>query len=121
MTDQLKACPFCNKKPKVVITGWVKCPQSGIGCHTRGMSKDDWQSRPLEDALQAELDTVYKNLQAAVEALFLRETPLRTSINAAVEEIRKQCIAQVNGIGYAGLYSAEQILCSHGLIPEKEE
>jgi len=58
--NKLKKCPFCKdgRKPKVDFIGHVHCPIPGIGehCSRGGLTVEEWQSRPLEDALQKRID-----------------------------------------------------------------
>jgi len=67
MSDELKACPFCNSVPMVKqyfikgvanhINYFVECP---CGNRTRSRKSyygavSEWNTRPLEDALQARI------------------------------------------------------------------
>jgi hypothetical protein len=55
--DELKACPFCNKSPIELHgkwTGFVECITDGCPIILRKMTIEQWQSRPIEDALTAE-------------------------------------------------------------------
>ena len=57
MTDELKQCPFCKRKgeindiPQTVVDG------RNCGCWADNifLTKDEWQSRPIEDALNARI------------------------------------------------------------------
>ena len=63
--SELKACPFCGKPPAVSYNGYPHCPIPGVGAHAGGMKKEEWNTRPIEDALQNEVNT----LQARIDEL----------------------------------------------------
>ena len=56
MSEELKPCPFCGGNPSVWEKGsLVNC----AGRHNADifpMSKYEWNTRPIEDALQAEVE-----------------------------------------------------------------
>lgn len=61
---ELKACPFCNIAPELVslvtpVRYFYHCPNCGIGAETQGFDRNEarnlWNTRPLEDALQARI------------------------------------------------------------------
>jgi hypothetical protein len=66
MSDELKPCPFCGEKAEIRVKQWidgegypdklvwVECPDCG-DTHR----PDNWNTRPIEDALRAELETAY--------------------------------------------------------------
>jgi hypothetical protein len=66
MSDELKACPFCGctditfspYTEKITHSTFVKCEH----CRTGWMPVNIWNTRPLEDALQARVDTLQKRL-----------------------------------------------------------
>ena len=68
MTDELKPCPFCGKNDSCYVdfdSTCYECQSCGAMCN----SLDDWQSRPLEAALQAQVD----RLRKAIEIVCQRE------------------------------------------------
>jgi hypothetical protein len=67
MTEELKPCPFCGKPAytECVDDGcYAMCPN--IECEFAGTgSQKAWNTRPIEDALRAELEAVKVELQQA--------------------------------------------------------
>lgn len=139
---ELKACPFCGN---VYGDGGIEKNKLGWRCLRCGAHLPvndwkvmddaeiyhplDWNTRPLEDKLQGELDAVRKNLQIAIEAMFLRETPaqsdlssLRQNLKEAVEEIEEKVSKPSSGgVGWFRAIRIEDILDilrSHGLIKD---
>lgn len=51
---ELKPCPFCGSKAIEADNEIVYC--SGLECIVSFIKKEQWQSRPLEDALQRKLE-----------------------------------------------------------------
>ncbi|HPS41028.1 MAG TPA: hypothetical protein PK040_00390, partial [Anaerolineaceae bacterium] len=55
---KLKPCPFCGNNKEIKYVNdfyglWVFwCPS----CHAQTASEDDWNTRPIEDELQAEIE-----------------------------------------------------------------
>lgn len=55
MTEKLKACPFCGRKPKFAKSGaesWVFCPNCGAtqdSCETNKESVDNWNARATDE------------------------------------------------------------------------
>jgi len=61
MSEKLKACPFCGEAVRLITEPWqyIHC----MNCHMEfGIHKvdhgisDRWNTRPIEDALRAELE-----------------------------------------------------------------
>ena len=67
--SELKACPFCGEPPVVGLNGYPRCPIPGIGTHAGGMTVEEWQTRPLEDALQKRVEELEKSISEAVEEI----------------------------------------------------
>jgi hypothetical protein len=76
MSDELRECPFCGFNGVEVkgndLRGWFcECPQCWGGikdhCASEAEAAEDWNTRPVEDALRAERDA------ALAEAARLRE------------------------------------------------
>src|SRR5574340_379758 len=58
MSDELKPCPFCGEKatkPETMIDGCVCCSNPDCVAWTFPSTIKQWQTRPIEDALRAEL------------------------------------------------------------------
>jgi hypothetical protein len=71
---ELKKCPFCGSEAKTddVIGRYVYCPNPD--CHMwrlegEEIEIDEWQSRPLEDALQAKLDDVVASIMVVLDCV----------------------------------------------------
>ena len=62
--SELKACPFCGEPPVVGLNGYPRCPIPGIGTHAGGMTVEEWQTRPIEDALQQRVEELEMNISA---------------------------------------------------------
>ena len=65
MTEELKPCPFCGQEERVEKLNLGKklfrviCPECLTATHLREEEKNavaEWNARPIEDALQKELD-----------------------------------------------------------------
>ena len=62
-----KNCPLCNFEPRVYDNGvaeWAVCTNSDCPLSKEPMLFYLWQSRPLEDALQARITELEKQLQS---------------------------------------------------------
>ena len=80
MTNELKPCPFCNSKAEMhfdKLAGktiyMVKCSVRECQCQEMGWHESEskaasaWNSRPIEDKLQSEIDKLNKALDLACE------------------------------------------------------
>ena len=69
MEEELKACPFCGNKPSFnPITKEVACiryHKLAIGTYTAR----EWNTRPLEDALQAKLENIKAKTQVMLDCV----------------------------------------------------
>jgi len=86
--SELKPCPFCGEPPVVGLNGYPRCPIPGIGTHAGGMTVEEWQTRPLEDALQKRAEELEKLSNAHKKLACLmdqQQIDLRASISKAVE------------------------------------
>ena len=125
--SELKACPFCGEPPVVGLNGYPRCPIPGIGTHAGGMTVEEWQTRPLEDALQKRVEELEKLSNAHKKLACLmdqQQIDLRASISKAVEEIEN-----LRGFEPEDEYDTEwlhavtrvlDILRKHGLIGEQK-
>ena len=83
MNDELKACPFCGKETaEVECDGafwWVKCQSCGASGHVywfilnngnaRDIVIDNWNTRPIEDALRLRIAELEAELKITDELL----------------------------------------------------
>jgi hypothetical protein len=75
MSDQtLRPCPFCGNpavSPSPGIAGLAGCKSNDCdGARSNGwMHTAAWNTRPVEDALRAEVDRLRAAIEAAVDAL----------------------------------------------------
>ena len=55
--SELKPCPFCGKKPNPNWTdeSYIECTNRKCSVYGYGMSTGDWNTRPIEDALNARI------------------------------------------------------------------
>lgn len=56
--SEWKACPFCGNKDILSWAGWRECRQ----CHCQ-MHPDEWNTRPLEDALNKRIAELEERIQ----------------------------------------------------------
>ena len=100
MSDELKKCPFCGSEAKVEL----RDIQTGVECTNRRCitntfvqpTYDQWNTRPLEDALQARIDKLESEndllsgratvdlLKPFVEQIKLEDEPMDT-IHAGIK------------------------------------
>jgi hypothetical protein len=100
MSEELKLCPYCGGLVKVAPHQGKAETEKLLMCCTNKRCPnegnlfyfDEWQSRPLEDALQAKLDIVRELYSEAKQIL---------------EQIEGEC--DVMGIAKAGLGTLAEI------------
>lgn len=86
MSEELKACPFCKSH----YSGYV-VERSGLefyqcqNCDARVNSFDDWNHRPIEDALQSEITRLTQRVQELEAQLKSKEI----IIDSKQQEINK--------------------------------
>lgn len=75
MSEELKACPFCGTLPQA--NSWIFrginetryfCPNQECPLSVRTVTLEEWQSRPLEDALRARAERAEKMVERLIEA-----------------------------------------------------
>lgn len=97
MKEQLKPCPSCGAKNTDNVTliselydadkyKYGKCFQCGIRMY-------DWNKRPIEDALQAELNQLRKDNQALVEQINALALKLEKAIEILADDGAIACPA----------------------------
>lgn len=62
MSEELRKCPFCGEQPERYSFHGGFSIFHGCSKHTHGMNETNWNTRPLEDALQAERDLLLAKL-----------------------------------------------------------
>ena len=95
--SELKACPFCNAEP-LYYDGIVGADHK-LNCPLYQMSIPviEWESRPIEKALQKGIVELRQNLLNArellgIEMIALNElTALRQNLKSAKNEMVEQC------------------------------
>ena len=112
MSDELKPCPFCGSKAVNDILNGIYCSNKNCYQYKHLDPISTWQSRPIEDALRAQLETannenanLHLKLDVAIEALKknansivnMRDYPNNTSVGndamfalARIDEIGKE-------------------------------
>ncbi len=56
MIKELKPCPYCGSKAIITAEGYCSCSNNNCPSDCVILSIDDWQSRPVEDALRKQLE-----------------------------------------------------------------
>ena len=74
MDKELKSCPFCKSEPKLYkVKGGGKVYACPLGHATTGECSDEesarieWNTRPIEDGLQKEIEQLKDALQLAIK------------------------------------------------------
>lgn len=67
MSEQLKPCPLCGAMPDKLRTGYM-CSTLGCALQENTVSEKDWNTRPIEDALNARNAELEKILDLFVNA-----------------------------------------------------
>ena len=98
MTEEVKSCPFCGgKEVKLFKDGsiWVvECMQclAKVGATAEADVLDFWNSRPIEDALQKELDEAREDNADNMEYHVAERGRLKTEnarLRGKIEAIKK--------------------------------
>lgn len=107
MTEKLKRCPFCGEEASVEKLNLGKeglfrviCPECLTATHLREEEKNavaEWNSRPIEDALQKELDEAREDNADNMEY----HVAERERLKAENARLRKALFfyAELDGIG----------------------
>lgn len=78
MTDELKSCPFCgsestSRESYIDRKTYYRC--SNLICPSNGwFTFQEWQSRPLEDALQKRIDELTHKNEVLMDSYLESET-----------------------------------------------
>ena len=126
--SELKACPFCGTPAEYIEPNdkWVMCPNDGCRIGLFDMTEKTWNTRPIEDALQAKIDSLQMRLDIQTELTGDLMEQNRKNLEAkddllkrmreAVEEMQNKgrSVHLMTGIGFA-----MTILRKH--LPELEE
>ena len=67
MSEQLKPCPLCGAMPDKLLTGYM-CSTLGCALQENTVSEKEWNTRPIEDALNARNAELEKILDQFVNA-----------------------------------------------------
>ncbi len=103
MSDELKACPFCGKVDSCYVDfddTLYECKTCGATCH----SLDDWNGRPLEDALRAEIADLEHNRRDNTALLWKVEQQQRE-----IERLRAEIAAYIESNPVLRDYSDDSV------------
>lgn len=62
MSEEPKACPYCGVQSKREGKKFHECNNSQCSNYHRLMPIDEWQTRPIEDALRSEIQNLKEML-----------------------------------------------------------
>ena len=100
--SKLKPCPFCGKKPFYIE--WVACVNPQCQLVNTYFVPETWNTRPIEDKLQARLDAVdtaaWDNLKAELEQM-RNENRSQRDVIEHLEDTMAEDVRQVNELGKA--------------------
>lgn len=78
MSEELRPCPLCGAMPDKLRTGYM-CSTLGCALQEHTVSEKEWNTRPIEDGLQAENERLKEELQ---------HEKTRSQLNLEAEERR---------------------------------
>ena len=93
MSEELKPCAHCGTSPKQ-FEEFYYCPNKDCPYHGWTVIKSDWQSRPLEDALQAKLDIAVYAMKHARNNIYIEV--VHDVLDNALAEIERLSEASQN-------------------------
>jgi len=98
MSDELKACPFCGK---TAYKAQAKRIIHSCNAINVSMSREHWQSRPIEDALRKQLDESNRKLEQRIASEIdehLKVVSLQAKLDGAREAIRDDVLILLHEI-----------------------
>jgi len=116
MSEELKACPFCGSKADIYHDRQDVAVCSNGDCNNCGIPVDEWNTRPIEDALRKQLEGMESDYESAcVLVAKMHEAAvggirgpiagvvedvlnLRTKLDVAVEAIRDDVLILLHEI-----------------------
>jgi len=84
--NNLRPCPFCGAEPTMqnTHTPYVKCLNclgDGPRCAKEEIAADEWNTRPIEDALTAELAELRAQIGRPAEAIYGEYHDMRVKVD----------------------------------------
>lgn len=77
MSEELRPCPFCGGEaestPGRHEQCYARCSMFGCEANNPWVAIEDWNSRPIEDALRAELEEARNTIENGLTAKCLRD------------------------------------------------
>jgi murein DD-endopeptidase MepM/ murein hydrolase activator NlpD len=98
MSEELKACPFCGRDAiRDLNPNMIFCPDGFNGDEREDkhcwndaiLTEEDWQHRPIEDALRKQLEIAVEALKDIRGKAYPNGVPLSIKANDALAEIEK--------------------------------
>ena len=127
---KLKACPFCGQPATEseggnIIAGgrhhaikFAECQNEDCSMFTHFMPVDKWNTRPIEDALQSELDALRQSISEAVEEI---NTTATSKIFSTVDEMIESLDEDKRDGCVIGADTLMDILRKHGLLEVNDD
>ena len=69
MSEEIKNCPLCEKKPRGILGGYLACANDKCDLFNISVAVDKWQARPIEDALNARIAELKPIIDKLVEGI----------------------------------------------------
>jgi transcription elongation factor Elf1 len=91
MSEELKRCPFCGSKVKLKEKGsgcyWAICSNCVVNTEltiNQQFSTDTWNTRPIEDTLQAENARLREENQRLMQAITFKQNECLEKLQQAL-------------------------------------
>lgn len=103
MSDELKPCPLCNSPiKKSLTTHLVSCSSPFCPLYKCQMKYQQWQFRPLEDALHTEIKKIQHGFElqkSATKDLFNQRNTLQAKLEASQvrEKVAREALRILTG------------------------